>query len=323
MHVGSKMQQPMSSDEFNYGYASRLDSQYMTSSYGKTAYFVNLPNHPSRLSSHTNTHNFQFMNSGNIVMDPSYGRSMNQYPPHCSSSFSQLMDAPVMSLRAPEKSNLLNQSSFTTVDSLNKVASRLGFQPQAINRQFPANSHQDGQFLERGAVQEDQNFSGRRPEMHRPNDHLLQNPQQEFLVDPQNRRKNFYQPTKNFNSNIGLRRRNSSDTSTESFTSRPSKRQKVSEYSEKTSSWRGKPRHKLDSHRNRLSKSHPSLEAFKEKTSYRIKRLDLGTSIEDKEAHQELTSRLKAMVYSVKMLNDDQSIVIPSLPLTLSLSNSQ
>lgn len=324
MHVGSQMQQPMSSGEFSYGYASRRDSQYMPSNYVKTAYFANLPNHSSRLSSQTNTHNFQFMNSGNFDMGPSYGRSMNQYPVRgSSSSLSQQFDMPVMPLRAPEKPDLQNQPLFTTADSLNKVALGLGFQPQTFNRRILVSAHQDGRFLERGAMHENRDFQGRRPDLYRSNDRMLRNLQQEILVEPKNRRKNFCQPTKFFNSNIGLRRRNSSDTSTESFESRPSKRQKLSECSEKAHSRRGQQRHKLDSHRDRLSESNPHSESFNKKTSYDAKRLDLGTSIEGKEAHRELTSRLKAMVYSVKMLNDDQAIVIPSLPSTLSLSNSQ
>ena len=55
MYVGSRMQQPISSGELNYGYASRRDSHLMPPAYAKTAYFAPLPNHSSRLFPQTNT----------------------------------------------------------------------------------------------------------------------------------------------------------------------------------------------------------------------------------------------------------------------------
>jgi hypothetical protein len=53
-----------------------------------------------------------------------------------------------------------------------------------------------------------------------------------------------------------------------------------------------------------------------------MKRLELGPIIRNIRHQQELESRLKAMVYSDKILRKDKAIVVPSLPSILSLPNA-
>ena len=117
-----------------------------------------------------------------------------------------------------------------------------------------------------------------------------------------------------------LRKRNRSDTSTDSTESHSSKFFKTSEdaagverVNENHSQFRYQKRHqsdKMNSSKNILKNN-----------SYDMKRLLLGPSISKFRYQQELESRLKAMVYSIKILREDKAVVVPSLPSILSLPN--
>ena len=127
--------------------------------------------------------------------------------------------------------------------------------------------------------------------------------------------------TKMSNDKLTIRNRHHSDSSTESVESPPSKYQKVSE---DACIQRGRFIHRCESsdHRNKQSSSNKNQKAkgkiFNPNENYDMKRLHLGENFEKNKAHHELKSRLKAMVYSYKVLREDKAIVVPSLPSILS-----
>ena len=118
-----------------------------------------------------------------------------------------------------------------------------------------------------------------------------------------------------------IRNRHHSDSSTESVESPPSKFQKVSE---DACIRRGKINHEYESS-NYRSKHTSSTKNSKGKgkiinpnEQYEMKRLNMGDNFDKSKAQHELKSRLKAMVYSYKVLREDKAIVVPSLPSILS-----
>jgi len=113
-----------------------------------------------------------------------------------------------------------------------------------------------------------------------------------------------------------MRQRVCSDNSTDSSKSHSSKFVKTSEgYSGSHRVQRSSSRPR--SRRNRIRKS-SSPKNFNKKESYNMKRLDLGPWTDPVRHQQELKSRLKTMVFNVKVLKEDQAIVVPSLPTILS-----
>jgi hypothetical protein len=124
------------------------------------------------------------------------------------------------------------------------------------------------------------------------------------------------------NDNLAIRSRHHSDSSTESVESPPSKYQKVSE---DACIQRGRFNHRGEGsdhrikHSSSISHHQAKGKIFSPHDNYDMKRLHLGDrdNFENK-AYHELKSRLKAMVYSYKVLREDKAIVVPSLPSILS-----
>lgn len=123
-----------------------------------------------------------------------------------------------------------------------------------------------------------------------------------------------------------LRKRVRSENSTESCDSYSYKFAKTSERYQGSKRAKGRARQAMNcsspesrSKRNRFRKA-SSPKNLNKRESYNMKRLDLGPSIGSVREQQELKSRLKAMVFIENTPKEDFSIVVPSLPITLTPS---
>jgi hypothetical protein len=203
--------------------------------------------------------------------------------------------------------------------SLNYVSARIGSQHPVFVPHFTTNVNHQERFLERGEAQ-DRFHLNRRPQLvHMPNGHFQQMHQKVSLIGPQNEK--YLQHIKSqsrFNQNIGLRKRNISDTTNETYDSHPSKFQKISE--DANSARRRCVQPKLMAEARSRHQQSSNSPPFDKKESYAMNRLDLGPSIGRKEKQTQLKSRLKAMAYSEKVLTASRAIVVPSLPSILSSS---
>lgn len=218
--------------------------------------------------------------------------------------------------------NSYGQPSYENIPSINTQAFNLGRNDQPNTQQLPNIAHQPQGFPGRRIMTEDMALN---PAQTHPRG--LRSPPREFFGDYDPICRKFSDISVNSNSEKQiLCKRRHSESSTESFKFPSSKYQKTSEESSHTGVQRKrydtgnlKSRSKTSSNWKINSKA-VSKNFNKRGCYYDMKRLAVTNSVENKtKEQQELKSRLKAMVYSNKVLREDKAIVVPSLPSILSL----
>lgn len=280
------------------------------------AIFVNSHAISSRLFTQNHPRNLHNHNSGNMILGSTMERQVNQHST-CSQPLPvNHLGQPMRNLYIQSDLDANDQQSFDNVATLNTIASNIG-----------ANTHLPLRLLEDcGELR--QRFSGRHmtsidmQNTHStagaPHSQLVYSPPREHLNNPQTI-KGCKESSVRFDKSCTiLRKRNRSDTSTESYESYSSKPQKPSEYNSHLGS-----RRKDTSRPSRARYSKPtklsSPKYLNKRDSYNMKRLDLGPSIGTSGSQKALKSRLADMVFSDKALSEDKALLVPSLPSILSL----
>lgn len=313
MYVDTKSQPQLNSGDLYPKYAYRFDTSKMPIYSRNQANFVNSSVISNRLYNQPPSNALNNRNSGNMVFAPTSERQVNQLLHNRQSLNSGYLGQPLKNLSQQRAVNYSAQQSFDRALPLNSLASNLNsvtqesyrnldgqpqFRPRIQGRDVSVMDYQS-QLSHAGQPTRSDRTSPPRPTFYDTKNYLKLEPHSVMFVK----------------NNMPLRKRNRSETSTESFQSQSSKFQKTMEVTSPLG------RRRMDhskSSRSRRSKREKSPNIFNNQENYDMKRLDLGPSIGNPRYQQELQSRLKAMVYSTKVLSKTEAIVVPSLPSILS-----
>lgn len=316
MYIDNKFHQPLNSGEFSSSYAYRFINSKMPIPSNNHDIFVNSNVISSRLFTQNHPQNLHNRNSGNMILGSNEERQVNQRS-FCSQPLSvNHLGQPMRNLLIQRDLDANDQQSFDNVAPLNSIASNIG-----SNTHFPLRLLEDdsqprqrlpGRYMESTDMQNTHSTTGA------PCSQLVYSPPRNNLGDPQTMMGSKKNSVRFDKCSTTLRKRNRSDTSTESYESHSSKPLKPSELN----SYSGTRRKDTSrSSRSRYSKpTKPSSpKYFNKRDSYNMKRLDLGPSIGISGQQKALKSRLADMVFSDKALAEDKALLIPSLPSILSL----
>lgn len=309
----------LNSGDFSHNHAYGVGNRHVMVNSSQPVVFVNPPAISSRFSPNKPLHDSHSLNSGNAMMGSNIMKSVNQQlvyrlPPRQTSQC-----LPVQSLNSSRMVDSHPQQSVGPFTTLNKLSQNIGSQGhESIPRFY--NVHQRQGFFGR-VPSGDSQYHGHAAYDHRQiaNGYERTSPK-DHLDGYQTRFSKSLKMRKNDSKVKGLRKRNRSDTSTESQESRGLKFQKTSEDSNPSGMRKIPSRGSFEpNYRHRHRSKSP--ECQDQRNSYNMTRLDLGPSIERSRGQQELESRLKAMNHSIDNLSEAQAIVVPSLPSILSLHN--
>lgn len=318
------MQQPMKTWDFHPGYAYGAHSYKTPSYFNKQAIFVHSPAISSRLITQNEVYTLTNSNSGKMVIGSNMGAAMNQR------SFRE--QPPVVNdlnflMQTANSRRVLNahlKQSPETIPSLNKLASSLPSNAPVSMKHFQQTPHQRSRFTGLQEIPEERYGQVKNSKLPYSNGKLINSPPRENLAEPVGSKITYNNSVRFANQDKPLRKRIRSETSSESYESRPSKFQRTSEDSV-AAGMRGIKQENAQVTRCRRpqpAKSSVS-QYLAERDKYDMQRLDLGPSIGNSGAQQELLSRLKAINYSSKVMTEDLAIVVPSLPSILSLPSPQ
>lgn len=252
--------------------------------------------------------------SGNSYRGSNVRHQVNQYPHQrmLSSSEPFINRTQTFDKRSNADADFYSSKS---VVSLNKLASNINTKASEFMPHFKT-SHRDLGMTDM-PVREDAYQQSQRgnKSSHMSAGVHLRSPSRERQIEAQKGKSRG-----SFNQKHNNRKRNRSDISTESYESRSCKLQKTSEETVPNGTKRKQADQRAVSRRKvNLSKSEAKRSPH---SAYNMAKLDLGHSIDKFAEQQQLKSRLNAMVYSNKVLREDEAIVVPSLPSILSLQSS-
>lgn len=210
------------------------------------------------------------------------------------------------------------------VPSLNNLASSLASNAPVSMKHFQQTPHQRTRFPGPQEIPKERYGQVKNSKPPHSNGKLINSPPRDNLPEPVGSKITYSNSVRFANQDKPIRKRIRSETSSESYESRPSKFQKTSEDSV-GAGMRGNKQENNQVTRCRRPQPANTLASkyLAERDKYDMQRLDLGPSIGKSGSQQELLSRLKAINYSSKIMTEDLAIVVPSLPSILSLTSHQ